>query len=236
MPRSPRQPRSPVGPPRRWTTCGSSPRSWWRHNDVPTLRLTVESSSGRFTVSSRSNSGASWTRHATGRIVDGLVRPTLRAAGSLPGPSPPRADELYPRLAERGLVYGPAFRRIVDAQRRATAACWLASTPPTPESPPPTTRPTPRCWTPPCSASRCWPGPMTHPTAGPSCPPRYGTSGSSPPYPIRSWSGVTRLAPAAGRGRSWSPTSCSPTADGQVLIELHRVQFRPINPRPPVLE
>src|SRR5271168_5030264 len=46
-------------------------------NDITTLRFTVESSSGRFTASSRGKSSAGWTRHASGRIVDGLIRPEL---------------------------------------------------------------------------------------------------------------------------------------------------------------
>ena len=84
-------------------------------NDIPVLRLTADPASGRFSVSSRSGSASGWTRHAHGRIVDGLLRPTL---------NPPNftarvrvsADQLYPRLADRGLVYGPQFRRIVYAE------------------------------------------------------------------------------------------------------------------------
>ena len=201
-------------------------------NDVPSLRLTVESSSGRFTVSSRRSSATSWTGHASGRIVDGLVRPTL-ALPSLTDAAAVTADELYPRLAERGLVYGPAFRRIVDAQvsdGRVLARIDAADTG--------------------IAASNH----QAHPTvldAALQCVALLGgaddasVDGTVVPaairhvrqfadLPDRVLAGVTRLAPWPGEAKLVADVVLT-DPDGQVLVELHRVQLRPISPRKPVL-
>lgn len=84
--------------------------------DVPVLRLTVEESTKRFTVASRPATGSTWTVNASGRLVEGRVRPT-------PIELPPdddsftvRGDDMYAALAARGLKYGPAFQGIVDAR------------------------------------------------------------------------------------------------------------------------
>ena len=201
-------------------------------NDVPSLRLAVESSSGRFTVSSRRSSATSWTRHASGRIVDGLVRPTL-ALPSLTDAAAVTADELYPRLAERGLVYGPAFRRIVDAQvsdGRVLARIDATDTG--------------------IAASNH----QAHPTvldAALQCVALLGgaddasVDGTVVPaairhvrqfadLPDRVLAGVTRLAPRPGEAKLVADVVLT-DPDGQVLVELHRVQLRPISPRKPVL-
>jgi acyl transferase domain-containing protein/NADPH:quinone reductase-like Zn-dependent oxidoreductase/acyl carrier protein len=202
------------------------------HNDVPTLRLTMESSSGRFTVSSQGSSATSWTRHASGRIVDGLVRPTL-ALPALTGAVTATAHELYPRLAERGLVYGPAFRRIVEAQvsdGRVVARIDATDTG--------------------IAASNH----QAHPTvldAALQCVALLAgaddasVGGAVVPAAVRHVRqfaalpgqvlvGVTRLAPQPGEPKLVADVVLT-DAGGQVLIELHRVQFLPINPRPPVL-
>jgi acyl transferase domain-containing protein/NADPH:quinone reductase-like Zn-dependent oxidoreductase/NADP-dependent 3-hydroxy acid dehydrogenase YdfG/acyl carrier protein len=201
-------------------------------NDVPTLRLTMESSSRRFTVSSRGTSATSWTHHADGRIVDGLVRPTL-ALPALNGAATATADELYPRLAERGLVYGPAFRRIIDAQlsdRQVLARVDATGTG--------------------IAASNH----QAHPAvldaalqcvallAGADDASADGTVVPAAVRHVRQFGalpdevlvGVTRLAPEPGEAQLVADLVIT-EADGRVLIELHRVQFRPLSPRPPVL-
>ena len=201
-------------------------------DDVPTLRLTMESSSRRFTVSSRGTSATSWTHHADGRIVDGLVRPTL-ALPALTGAATATADELYPRLAERGLVYGPAFRRIIDAQlgdRRVLARVDATGTG--------------------IAASNH----QAHPAvldaalqcvallAGADDASADGTVVPAAVRHVRQFGalpdevlvGVTRLAPEPGEAQLVADLVIT-EADGRVLIELHRVQFRPLSPRPPVL-
>ena len=201
-------------------------------NDVPTLRLTVESSSGRFTVSSRRSSATGWTQHASGRIVDGLVQPTL-ALPSLTDASTATADELYPRLAERGLVYGPAFRRIVDAQvsdgrvlarvdatDTGTAASNHQAHPAVLDA-----------------ALQCialLAGADDASAGGAVVPAAIRHVRQFADLPDRVLAGVTRLAPRPGEAKLVADVVLT-DQDGQVLIELHRVQLRPISPRKPVL-
>lgn len=201
-------------------------------NDAPTLRLTVEASSGRFTVSSRSSSATSWTLHANGRIVDGLVQPTLPLV-ALNGAATVTADELYPRLAERGLVYGPAFRRIVDAQvsdRQVLARVDATDTG--------------------ITASNHQAHPAVLDTAlqcvalvaGADDASAGGAVVPAEVRHVRQFAalsdqvlvGVTRLAPEPGEAKLVADVVLT-DPDGQALIELHRVQFRPLSPRPPVL-
>ena len=200
--------------------------------DVPTLRLALESSSGRFTVSSRRGSATSWTRHASGRIVDGLIRPTL-ALPTLTEAATATADELYPRLAELGLEYGRAFRRIVDAQ--VGAGQVLARVDATDMG---------------IAASNH----QAHPTvldaalqcvallAGHDDASVDNTVVPAAVRHVRQFAelpdqvlvGVTRLAPRSGEAKLVADVVLT-DSEGNALIELHRVQFRPISPRPAVL-
>lgn len=200
-------------------------------NDVPTLRLTLDSS-GRFAVSSRRSSAPDWTRHATGRIVDGLLRPTL-ALPTLTGATTANADELYPRLAERGLVYGPAFRRIVDAQvgddrvvaRVDAAGMGIADS--NHQVHPAVLDAALQCVALLAGADDASGGS----TVVPSAVRRVRQFADLPNEVLV---GVTRVAPQPGEPKLVADVVLT-DLDGQVLIELHRVQFRPINPRPPVL-
>jgi acyl transferase domain-containing protein/NADPH:quinone reductase-like Zn-dependent oxidoreductase/acyl carrier protein len=201
-------------------------------NDVPTLRLAMESSSRRFTVSSRRSSANTWTRHATGRIVDGLVRPTL-ALPAISDAATATGDELYTRLAERGLAYGPAFRRILDAQ--VTAGAVVARVDAT-------------------DASVAASNHQAHPAvldAALQCvallagPDDVSVGEAVVPAAVRHVRqfadisdqvlvGVNRLAARPGEAKLVADVVLT-DSDGRVLIELHRVQFRPISPRPPVV-
>ncbi len=206
--------------------------------EVPTLRLNVESSSGRFTISSQSGPSANWTGHATGRIVDGALRPTL----SLPDITATNAiaktttaDELYPRLAQRGLVYGPAFRRIVDARVNDNTAVARVDATDTGVA---------------ISNHQAHPAVLDAalqcvallPGAGGA----GGTGGAIVPAGMRHVRqfaaltddvlvGVTRLTPQPGEAELVADVVIT-GPDGEVLVELHRVQFRPITPARPVLE
>jgi acyl transferase domain-containing protein/NADPH:quinone reductase-like Zn-dependent oxidoreductase len=208
-------------------------------NDVPILRLTVEPSSGRFAASSRAASGGGWTRHATGRIVDGHVQPTLM----LPAVTGDEisAEQLYPRLAERGLQYGPFFQRITRAH--VTDAAVLARLDAADTS---------------VAASNH----QAHPTvldAALQCVALLGDAGEASgggasggagggaivpasvrhvrqfaPLPDEVVVGVTRCAPRPGEAPLVADVVLTNT-DGEVLVELHRVQFRPITPPSSVL-
>ncbi len=203
-------------------------------NDITTLRLTVEPSSGRFTASSRSNSGAGWTRHASGRIVDGLIRPELQLP-EITGYAAIKAAELYDRLAESGLKYGPAFQRIIDARvadgqvlARIDAAGAGATT----------------------SNHQAHPAVLD---AALQCVALLvgseglgsGATGAMVPAAVRHVRHFAELTDHIMVGvtrRDAEPGEANLVADvvlgdweGNVLVELHRVQFRPISPRPPVL-
>lgn len=200
-------------------------------SDVPTLRLALDSS-GRFAVSSRRSSAPDWTRHATGRIVDGLLRPTL-VLPTLSGATTAGADELYPRLAERGLVYGPAFRRIVDAQvsddrvvaRVDAAGMGIAASN---HQAHPTVLD---------AALQCVAllvGEDDASVGGTVVPAAVRRVRQFADLPNEVLVGVTRVAPQPGEPKLVADVVLT-DLDGQVLIELHRVQFRPISPRLPVL-
>ncbi len=213
--------------------------------EVPTLRLNVESSSGRFTVSSQSGPSANWTEHATGRIVDGALRPTL----SLPDISAANAttsttaDELYPRLAQRGLVYGPAFRRIVDAQvnhNRALARVDATDTGvaiSNHQAHPAVLDAALQCVALLAEAddSAAGPGHGAQGARGAVVPAGMRHVRQFAALTDEVLVGVTRLAPEPGEAELVADVVIT-GPDGEVLVELHRVQFRPITPSRPVLE
>ena len=201
------------------------------HNDVPTLRLTMESSSGRFTVSSRGSSATSWTRHASGRIVDGLVRPTL----ALPvlTDAAATADEVYPRAgrARPGVRAGlPADRRSPGERRPGAGSrrCHHRH-----RRGRPTTRPTRPCWTPRCSASPCWPADDAS-VGGAVVPAAVRHVRQFAALSDHVLVGVTRVASESGEAKLVADVVLTDPA-GQVLVELHRVQGLPVSPRRPFL-
>ena len=200
-------------------------------NDITTLRLTVESSSGRFTASSRSNSGAGWTRHATGRIVDGLIRPKLDLP-EVTEYAAVKAAALYDRLAERGLQYGPAFQRIIDARVAdgrvlaridASGAGVEASNH---QAHPAVLDAALQC----VALLVGSDGPDT----GAVVPAAVRHVRHFAELPDHVMVGVTRRDAEPGEAKLVADVVLTDW-EGHVLIELHRVQFRPISPQPPVL-
>ena len=215
-------------------------------NQAPILDLNVDSSSGQFTISSQINPSANWTGHATGRVVEGTLRPTL-SLPELATATTVTADELYPRLAERGLLYGPAFRRIISAQvdhvphvDQGTRDRVLARVDAT-------------------DAGIAISNHQAHPAvldaalqcvallAGADDSPVGGAQeGAIVPAGMRHVRqfgaltdqvlvGVARRAPEPGEAELVADFVIT-DPDGQVLVELHRVQFRPLTPPRPVLE
>ncbi|MFJ8649770.1 type I polyketide synthase [Streptomyces sp. NPDC093546] len=65
--------------------------------------------------------GAEWARHATGTLGTGAADPTGLTEWPPPGSSPVSLEGLYPRLAERGYAYGPAFRNLRAVWRQGAA-------------------------------------------------------------------------------------------------------------------
>jgi acyl transferase domain-containing protein/NADPH:quinone reductase-like Zn-dependent oxidoreductase/NADP-dependent 3-hydroxy acid dehydrogenase YdfG len=83
-------------------------------HDVPVVRFSMEESTKRFTIHARHGDDSGWTLHATGRLVEGRITPRTIDLPAVDGTAV-NGDELYSALAARGLRYGPAFRRIIDA-------------------------------------------------------------------------------------------------------------------------
>ncbi|MBU3066322.1 SDR family NAD(P)-dependent oxidoreductase [Nocardia sp. NEAU-G5] len=79
-------------------------------HDVPVVRITVEDTTHRFAIRSRSSTGTAWTLHAYGRLIEADVDRTTIAVAPQPDSAEVPVDELYDRMAEHGLAYGPAFR------------------------------------------------------------------------------------------------------------------------------
>jgi pimaricinolide synthase PimS1 len=59
-----------------------------------------------------------WTRHATGTLSAGARPAAGVAEWPPPGAEPVAVDDLYPRFADRGFGYGPAFQGLRAAWRR----------------------------------------------------------------------------------------------------------------------
>ena len=201
--------------------------------EVPTLRVSVESSSGRFAISSQTSAGANWTAHATGRVVDGAIKSTL-SLPELTDPTTTTADELYPRLAERGLVYGPAFRRIRDAQVDGHQALARVDATDTGVA-------TSNHQAHPAvldAALQCvavLAGTDDLNASGATVPAGMKHVRQFAPLTDQVLVGVTRVAPQPGEADLVADVVIT-DLDGEVLVELHRVQFRPITPARPVLE
>jgi acyl transferase domain-containing protein/NADPH:quinone reductase-like Zn-dependent oxidoreductase/acyl carrier protein len=201
-------------------------------NDVPTLRLTVESSSGRFTASSRGAAGGAWTRHATGRIVDGQVRPVLALPALVGGPEI-SAEQLYPRLADIGLQYGPSFQRIVHAQVSDSAVLARLDAADTSvaasnhQAHPAVLD----------SALQCvalLAGAGEGAGGGAVVPASVRHVRQFAPLTDQVMVGVMRCAPQPGEAALVADVVLTDES-GEVLVELHRVQFRPISPQTPML-
>ncbi|MGV9818595.1 SDR family NAD(P)-dependent oxidoreductase [Nocardia xishanensis] len=83
--------------------------------DVPVMRLRVEESTRRFTIRSRTAVGATWTLHATGRLVEGAFEPAEIAVPDTVTMTPVDPETLYADLTATGVAHGPAFRLVTKA-------------------------------------------------------------------------------------------------------------------------
>ncbi|MEV0251249.1 SDR family NAD(P)-dependent oxidoreductase [Nocardia sp. NPDC050712] len=83
--------------------------------DVPVLETSVEESTHRFTMRSRTATGSSWTVHATGRLVDGGYEPGKTEVPALDAMTEVAPAALYAELAATGVEHGPAFRLVRQA-------------------------------------------------------------------------------------------------------------------------
>uniref|UniRef100_UPI0016752C73 type I polyketide synthase n=1 Tax=Streptomyces phaeofaciens TaxID=68254 RepID=UPI0016752C73 len=92
-------------------------------DDTTDLQLTVEApdDTGRrsLTIHSRPTSHTGWTRHATATLTPATTHPDWDLTTWPPTDAQPLdLTDLYPRLAQQGLRYGPAFQGLHTAWRR----------------------------------------------------------------------------------------------------------------------
>ncbi|MFI2560388.1 SDR family NAD(P)-dependent oxidoreductase [Nocardia farcinica] len=88
--------------------------------DAPVMELRVAESTGQFVIRSRGAAADAWTVNATGRLVDGVFAPTEVRLPDTAGMHEIAPEDFYGGLAERGLQYGPAFRRATAVRVRET--------------------------------------------------------------------------------------------------------------------
>ncbi|NLE80216.1 MAG: SDR family NAD(P)-dependent oxidoreductase [Rhodococcus sp.] len=85
-------------------------------HDIPVVRLSVEEATRRFTIRSRQATSTNWTVHATGRLRQGALDPVVADTIDTDGFLTITGEDLYIGLAAAGLAYGPAFRGIQEAK------------------------------------------------------------------------------------------------------------------------
>ncbi|MEV6275313.1 SDR family NAD(P)-dependent oxidoreductase [Nocardia sp. NPDC051832] len=83
--------------------------------DVPVMELSVEESTRRFTIRSRTATGSSWTVHATGRLVDGSYHPGKTEVPAIDAMTEVSPAVLYAELAGTGVAHGPSFQLVRQA-------------------------------------------------------------------------------------------------------------------------
>ncbi|MFB8001407.1 SDR family NAD(P)-dependent oxidoreductase [Nocardia sp. NPDC056000] len=81
-------------------------------SDIPVMELTVEESTRRFTIRSRTATGSDWTVHATGRLVAGAFEPGKVEVPETDSMTEIDPVDLYADLSATGVVHGPAFQLV----------------------------------------------------------------------------------------------------------------------------
>lgn len=210
-------------------------------HEAPWLRLSVDEDSLRFTVRSRLNDDSDWVVHARGRIVNAPYAPPPTEQWQADAPGLPAGEQgmdgavLYEQLKGAGLDYGPHFRRIQQVWVRENRVDALVAG-----------------WTGPSrhqahpavidSALQCmaaWVG---------STLANQGGSGASPMVPaavqsVRQYGSLPQQVRVSVERLQARPGEADLVAqvrlmdlDGQCVMELMRVQFRPISPRQLLLD
>ncbi|MFX0575234.1 type I polyketide synthase [Nocardia nepalensis] len=84
-------------------------------HDVPVVRVSVEETTHRFTIRSRTATGTTWTVNAHGRLIEADVDAATVEVAPAADTVSISAATLYDGLAAHGLAYGPSFRLITAA-------------------------------------------------------------------------------------------------------------------------
>ncbi|MBH0778410.1 type I polyketide synthase [Nocardia bovistercoris] len=85
-------------------------------SDLPITLFSVEETSGRFMLRSRSATGSVWTVNAIGRLLMGSYESTKVEVPELDSAVEFEPELFYNALAARGLRYGPSFRRVTSVR------------------------------------------------------------------------------------------------------------------------
>ncbi|MBF6175844.1 type I polyketide synthase [Nocardia blacklockiae] len=84
--------------------------------DVPLMAITIEETSNRFSIRSRSATGTAWTLHASGRALTGSHEQTKATVPTIDVGLDVDPEMFYSGLAAAGLQYGPSFRRVTSVR------------------------------------------------------------------------------------------------------------------------
>lgn len=220
-------------------------------HEAPVLRLSVDEDTRRFTVRSRLNDDSDWVVHARGRIVDARVNPPPARTPDLPPNLPlnlaPDAGDnthpidgprLYEQLKAAGLSYGPQFQRI----QRATVSgdrveAWVDGrlSQQRHQAHPAVLDCALQCMAAWASAAASSAEAEVGAASGPLVPAAVQAVRQFGPLPEQLRVSVTRVAPEAHEADLVAHITLS-APDGRCVMELARVQFRPITPRQPLLD
>lgn len=204
-------------------------------HEAPVVRTSVDGDTNRFTVRSRAADGTAWTMHARGRIVDGDAVPVTVpvATGSTPEGTEVMVipgEELYRLLDQAGLTYGPQFRRIVEARVSQDQVVALIDAE-LADGRRHQVHPGVLDAALQCVASWVAVGDGDRQAMVPAAVARVRQFRAVPPLVEAR---VTRLVPLPGEADLVADIVLAEPA-GEVVMELARVQFRPIAPRPSAL-
>lgn len=203
-------------------------------HEAPVLRLTVDEETGRFALRSRPADEQEWTLRARGRIVNARVAPTMPSAFAAlteaPGGKRIEGEALYARLAAAGLDYGPHFRRIAWAS--VSGDVVLASLDARGAGQRHRAHPAVVDCALQCMAA--WAAMAGAEQSGPVVPAAVRSVRQFGSLPDEVRVIVSRQAPRPGEAEMVADIFLA-TSAGECVLELSRVQFRPITPRLPLL-
>ena len=204
-------------------------------HEAPVLRLTVDEDSGRFSVRTRPTDSEDWTVRARGRIVNAQAAPRNEQSRRGAANMPPDAmqitgEDLYTRLAEAGLSYGPHFRRIIRASVSGDAVSAVIDA--RVDNNRHQAHPAVVDCALQCMAA--WAAVAGVQAGGPVVPAAVASVRQFGPIPDQVHVLVSRLTPRIGEADMVADIVLTSPA-GESVIELSRVQFRPITPRQPLL-
>ncbi|MBV8618837.1 MAG: SDR family NAD(P)-dependent oxidoreductase [Curvibacter sp.] len=210
-------------------------------HEAPMLRLCVHEETRRFTVRSRPADGKDWTLHARGRLISTRTGPSIDTPEH---PQPPPAGparriegpQLYERLAAAGLKYGPHFQRIrhVEVHADTLVATLDGLTAPSRHQAHPAVLDCALQCMAAWAALAVDEGRAELADESPMVPAGLQGIRQFGPIPDRVQVKVIRRTPQAAEPDLVADIALQ-DSEGRPVLEMRRVQFRPLTPRPSVL-